>query len=205
MKHLRPAIVLVVLFVLITGVVFPLAVTAVAQVAFPNQANGSLVRENGTVVGSELLGQTFTAPKYFHSRPSAAGSGYDAANSSGTNLGPISDKWLNGIPDDPQTPADESYAGVKQLAAAYRQENGLGSDVVLPSDAVTRSASGLDPHISVKNAELQTPRVARARGLTTDEVRKLIAESTDTPFLSLFGDPAVNVLKLNLSLDRVAK
>lgn len=199
-----PSIALTLWFILITGLVFPFAVFGISQAIFPHQANGSLITDpKGQVIGSRIIGQTFTKPEYFHPRPSASGSGYDGANSSGTNLGPSSDKLINGIPDDQNTPEiDESYAGVKQLAAAYRIENGLGADIVIPADAVTRSASGLDPHISVANARLQTSRVANARGMQLDDVRKLIEENTDARFVGIFGGPGVNVLLLNMSLDR---
>lgn len=201
MKYLRPAIVLTLFFVVVTGFVFPLVVTGIAQAAFPKQANGSLIRaSDGTVVGSELIGQSFAKPEYFHPRPSAAGNGYDGANSSGTNLGPTSDKLINGV-HDPKNPSND-FDGVKDLAAAYRKENGLSPDTVVPVDAVTRSASGLDPHIGVRNAELQAPRVAKARGLSLDEVRQRIRECTDPAFAGIFGEPAVNVLKLNLALRR---
>jgi len=135
MKHLRPAILLTVFFVVLMGIGFPVAVWAVGRVTFPNQASGSLVKDaHGNVVGSSLLGQSFTKPEYFHPRPSAAGSGYDAANSSGTNLGPISDKLVNGIKDDPATKdVDETYLGFKDLAKAYREENGLAPDAVIPA------------------------------------------------------------------------
>lgn len=201
MKLIRSALVLTLFFVLLAGLAFPMLVTGGAQALFPHQANGSLVVANGNVVGSEIIGQSFAKPEFFHPRPSAAGSGYDASNSSGTNLGPTSDKLINGIADDPATKdADESYAGVKQLAEAYRTENGLAADTVLPADAVTRSASGLDPHISVRNAELQAGRVAKARNLDVEKVRSLIRTHTDGAFLGIFGEPAVNVLALNRSL-----
>jgi K+-transporting ATPase ATPase C chain len=205
--YVWPSIALTLWFVIGTGIVFPLVIWGIAQAVFPHQANGSMVtNEQGQVIGSENLGQTFTKPEYFHTRPSAAGSGYDAANSSGTNLGPVSDKLINGIEDDPSTPdADESYAGVKQLAAAYRAENGLAADTILPADAVTRSASGLDPHISVANAKLQAQRVATARGVSLDQVMSLINENTDPSFLGVFGEPGVNVLKLNLALDKTTR
>lgn len=202
MKHLRPAILLTLFFVFVTGLAFPAVITGISQVVFPKQANGSLIVQDGKVVGSELIGQGFAKPEYFHPRPSAAGSGYDAANSSGTNLGPTSDKLINGVQDDPKTKdTDESYDGVKQLAEKYRKENGLPADAILPADAVTRSASGLDPHISPRNAELQLARVAKARGMDEANIRALIAANTDGPFVGVFGDPAVNVLKLNRALD----
>jgi len=205
MKHLRPAILLTLFFVVVTGIAFPLVVWAVAGVAFPSQAGGSLIRDaRGSVVGSSLLGQTFTKPEYFHPRPSAAGAGYDAANSSGTNLGPTSDKLVNGIEDDPQTKeVDETYLGFKDLADAYRQENGLAADAVVPADAVTRSASGLDPDISPGNAELQVARIAKARGLDPARVRQLVADNTQGRTLGIIGEPRVNVLRVNLALDSV--
>lgn len=204
LKQLRPAVMSVVILTILTGFVFPLFITVIAQAAFPHQAKGSLITQGGKVIGSELIGQTFTAPGYFHPRPSAAGAGYDAANSSGTNLGPTSSKQIQGIKDDPKTPADESYAGIPQLAKAYRTENGLPESSPLPADAVTRSASGLDPHISPANAGLQAGRVAKQRGLSADAVNRLIVEATEGRQLGFLGEPRVNVLKLNLALDSAA-
>jgi len=167
---------------------YPLVVYGIAQVAFPHKANGSLiVAKDGTVRGSELLGQNFTEAKYFHPRPSAAGGGYDAANSSGSNLGPTSQKLNDAI---------------KDRIAAYRAENGLKETDPVPADAVTASGSGLDPHISLHNAELQAPRIAKARNLSADKVRELIKQNTDSADLSILGEPGVNVLKLNLALDK---
>lgn len=205
MKHLRPALVLTGFFVVVTGLLFPGVIWAIGQTAFPNQANGSLVRDaQGRLVGSALIGQSFTKPEYFHPRPSAAGSGYDAANSSGTNLGPLSSKLINGIDDDPATSdVDETYLGYRDLARAYREENGLAPDAIIPADAATRSGSGLDPHISVENAELQVARVARARNRSADGVRRLVREHEEGRLLGMLGEPRVNVLLLNLSLDRV--
>jgi K+-transporting ATPase ATPase C chain len=203
MKHLRPAILLTVFFVVLTGIGFPMAVWAVGRVTFPAQASGSLVKDShGNVVGSSLIGQAFTKPEYFHPRPSAAGSGYDAANSSGTNLGPTSDKLINGVKDDPATKdVDETFLGFKDLAKAYREENGLPPDAVIPADAATRSASGLDPDISPANAALQVARVAKARGLGAERVQQVLAANTSGRTLGLFGEPRVNVLQLNLALD----
>jgi K+-transporting ATPase ATPase C chain len=203
MKQLRPAILLTVFFIVLCGIGFPVAVWAIGRVAFPSQAGGSLIKDaHGNVVGSSLLGQTFAKPEYFHPRPSAAGNGYDAANSGGTNLGPTSDKLINGIKDDPATKdVDETYLGFKDLAKAYREENGLAADAVIPADAVTRSASGLDPDISPANADLQVARVAKARGLSADRVRELVAAHTSGRTLGVFGEPRVNVLELNLGLD----
>ena len=194
LKSLRPALVSVLAFTLLFGLIFPALITAIAQVAMPNQANGSLVSRDGKVIGSRLIGQNFSAPKYFHPRPSAAGDGYDAASSGGTNLGPTSDKLINGAKDG-------SFDGVKQLAAKYRAENGLAADATVPVDAATRSASGLDPQISPANAALQAPRVARARGLDEDKVRALIAANTQARGLGVLGEAGVNVLELNLALD----
>jgi K+-transporting ATPase ATPase C chain len=203
MKQIRPAILLTVFFVLVTGLAFPGVVWAIGRVAFPGQAGGSLLTDaKGTVVGSALLGQAFTKPGYFHPRPSAAGSGYDAANSSGTNLGPTSDKLINGVKDDPATKdVDESFPGFVELARLYREENGLAPDATIPADAATRSASGLDPDISPANAELQVARVAKARSLEPGAVRQLVLAGTTPRALGIFGEPRVNVLKLNLALD----
>jgi K+-transporting ATPase ATPase C chain len=203
MKHLRPAIVLTAFFVVLFGLLFPGAVWAVGNAIFPHQAGGSLIKDaKGNVIGSELIGQTFTKPEYFHPRPSAAGAGYDGANSSGTNLGPTSDKLVNGIKDDPATKdVDESYPSFNDLARAYREENGLAADAVIPADAATRSASGLDPDISPASAQLQVARVAKARGLSPDRLQALVREQTQGRALGFIGEPHVNVLELNLALD----
>ncbi len=201
MKLLRPAIALTFLFIVLTGLAFPLVVFGAAQGLFPRQANGSLVRDShGRVVGSLLIGQAFTKSEYFHGRPSAAGSGYDANNSGGTNLGPTSDKLINGI-HDPKNPSGD-FDGVVDLAKAVRLENGLSADAMLPSDAVTRSGSGLDPEISVENANLQAARVAKARGLTTEKVRAVIEEHAVGSNSASFGPRRVNVLEINLALDK---
>ena len=183
--------------------------TRSATLVLRRQADGSLIDRQGNsaapdeAVGSSLLGQRFKAPEYFHPRPSAAGSGYDAANSSGTNLGPLSDKLLNGVADDPKTKdVDESFAGIKQLVEAYRAENELPAGALVPGDAVTRSASGLDPDITPANAGLQAARIATARGVGVDEVRALLDRQTKGRQWGLFGDPRVNVLETNLALDR---
>ena len=206
LKQLRPAIMSVLVFAIFTGLIFPSVITMIAKAMFPHQAGGSLIEQNGKVVGSEIIGQNFTAPGYFHPRPSAAGSGYDASASGGTNLGPTSDKLINGVhkklPDGKDDPSN--FDGIKDLAAAYRKENGLPNNAPVPADAVTRSASGLDPHISPANAALQVARVAKARELSEDQVQKLVAENTAGRQLGFLGEPAVNVLKLNLALDNVA-
>jgi K+-transporting ATPase ATPase C chain len=178
---------------LVLGVVccglYPLIVFGVAQTLFRDKANGSLIVDQaGTIRGSKLLAQGFTNPKYFHPRPSAAGNGYDAANSGGSNLGPTSQKLRDAI---------------KDRIATYRKENGLSADQDVPADAVTASGSGLDPHISPRNAEFQVPRVAKARGLSEDKVRELIRENTEGRDLSILGDLGANVLQLNLALDQL--
>lgn len=207
--HLWAAVASTVVLTVIVGGIYPLIVWGLAQAVFPVKANGSLVKRDGTyttkseeAVGSAIIGQTFAAPIYFHPRPSAAGAGYDASASSGTNLGPLSVKLLNGIANDPATPdTDESYAGVKQLVAAYRSENGLADNAPVPADAVTRSGSGLDPHISPANAALQVARVAKARGVDVSVVQKLVDEFRESPDLGFMGESAVNVMRLNLALD----
>lgn len=200
MKHIRPAIAITLFFIVFCGLIFPAVVYGFAQVLFPHQANGSFVKDaKGNMVGSSLIAQSFAKPEYFHPRPSAAGNGYDPTNTGGTNLGPTSDKLINGV-HDPKNPSND-FDGIKDLAVKYRSENGLAADAVLPADAVTRSASGLDPDISVENADLQAARVATARGIGEDKVKALIADHTQGAFLGLFGDARVNVLELNLALD----
>jgi potassium-transporting ATPase KdpC subunit len=166
--------------------IYPALVWAIAQGLFPAQANGSLISVKGQVIGSSLLAQKFTGTGYFHPRPSAAGDGYDAANSGGSNLGPTSRKLID---------------AVKERVAAYRAENNLAPGVLIPADAVTASASGLDPHISVKNALLQASRVARARGIGEQVLQKKILSHTEGRDLGIFGEPRVNVLMLNLEMD----
>ncbi len=180
---IRPAIVILLLFTLITGLIYPLAITVVAQVILPHQANGSLVRDGNRVVGSELIGQIFARPEYFHARPSAAGKGYDATASSGSNLGPTS-KQL----------ADNIKSGV-DLARAD------GVTGTVPADMVTASGSGLDPDISPANAFAQVPRVAKARSLSEAQVRTLVERSITGPTLGFMGEAHVNVLALNRQLD----
>jgi K+-transporting ATPase ATPase C chain len=177
----------------------------IAQAVFPRQANGSLITgPDGKVVGSELIGQGFTKPEYFHPRPSAAGSGYDPTSSGGTNLGPTSDKLINGIhkklPNGKDDPGN--FDGIKDLAAAYRQENGMPANAPLPADAVTRSASGLDPDISPANAENQVARVSRARGVPAERITEILHAHSQGRQLGFLGEPRVNVLMLNLDLDK---
>jgi len=186
----------------VTGLGYPLAVTGLAQVMFPHRANGSIVVDDkGREVGSELIGQGFADPAYVRPRPSSTG--YDAANSGGTQLGTTSKKLRDGQPDDPATKdTDESFVGVKDLAAAFRADNGLPAGVEVPADAVSRSASGIDPHVSPDTANLQAPRIARARGVAVDRVQAVIAEHTEGRELGFLGEPRVNVLAVNLALDR---
>lgn len=189
-SEIRPAIVATLVMATICCGLYPLAVSAIARLAFPHQADGSLiVNQDGVIVGSALIGQNFTGEKYFHPRPSGAGArGYDAASSGGSNLGPTSRKLAKLI---------------QQRIADYRTGNGLSPDQQVPADAVTASASGLDPHISPANAALQTARVARARALPPENVRDLIAANTDHAAFGLLGADGVNVLKLNLALDAI--
>ena len=188
-SEIRGAVVATFVLAVVCCGLYPLVVWGIAQVAFHDKANGSLIIEkDGTVRGSKLLGQNFTAEKYFHPRPSAAGNGYDAANSSGSNLGPTSQKLNDSIKGSIET---------------YRKENGLKETDPVPADAVTASGSGLDPHISVENAARQLARVAKARRLPEQQVGDLVNKYTDKPDLGVLGDAGVNVLLLNLALDEL--
>jgi K+-transporting ATPase ATPase C chain len=170
----------------LTGIAYPLAMTGAAQVAFPNRADGWLVKRDGRVVGSRLIGQNFSGARYFHPRPSAAGDGYDAMSSSASNLGPTNPDLI---------------AEVRKRVAAYRADNRVPAGTAVPADAVTASGSGLDPHISTANARLQAPRVARVRGMSVSAVLDLLDEHTDGRSLGFLGEAGVNVLELNLALD----
>lgn len=186
---LKRAFLLLLLMTLLTGIIYPLAVTGLAQALFSRQANGLLVYRDGIPVGSALIGQNFSAPRYFHGRPSAAGQdGYDASSSSGSNLGPTS-KVLH----------DNVAGKVSQV----RSQNGLSQDSPVPADMVMSSASGLDPHISPESALLQVPRVAKVRQLPEQRVRDLVEKQVERPQLGLLGETRVNVLKLNLALDEI--
>jgi potassium-transporting ATPase KdpC subunit len=191
LKELLTSILATLVFAVLLCGIFPLIIFGAGQLFFPQKANGSLIESSDRrIIGSELLGQNFAGAKYFHPRPSAAGAnGYDAASSSGSNLGPTSQKLMD---------------AVKQRVETYRAENGLAADALVPGDAVTASGSGLDPHISVKNAELQAPRVAKERGLSLDALKAEIAKATDGRPLGILGEPGVNVLKLNIALDKTA-
>jgi K+-transporting ATPase ATPase C chain len=207
-NHITTSIRMTIVLLVICCGAYPLIVWGFGHIFFPYQANGSLIKNaQGQVIGSELLAQGFTKPEYFWPRPSAAGNGYDPTQSGGTNLGPTSDKLINGVhkPNLKNGQPDPSdFDGTKDLAAQYRTANGLPADYPVPVDAVTRSASGLDPHISPANAALQAPRVAKARGIDVDAVKKLIAQNTQRRSLGFLGEPAVNVLDLNLALDKAA-
>jgi K+-transporting ATPase ATPase C chain len=187
-QQARTAILMVIVLTVLLGIAYPLVMTGLSQLIFPNQANGSLIRDSsGNIVGSALLAQNFSKPEYFHPRPSAAGAdGYDATSSGGSNLGPTNQKLIDAARD---------------RAIAYREENGLAVDAPVPVDAVTTSASGLDPDISPANALLQASRVARARNVPEDQVRALVNQYTEGRTLGILGEPRVNVLQLNRALD----
>jgi K+-transporting ATPase ATPase C chain len=238
-KELGPAFRMMLVFTVLTGLIYPIAMTGISKVIFPKQAGGSLVTVNGKIVGSSLIGQNFSKDEYFHPRPSAAGNGYDATASSGSNLGPTSAKLLRGttkmddkknevvdfdglslrlvhysldndIPYESSMPLDQ-FKNVKgdlddvKLIKAFNDEKTplvFKPKASIPADAVTASASGLDPHISAANAEMQAGRVAKARKASPDQVKQLIAQSTERPDLGFLGEPRVNVLMLNIALDQ---
>ena len=183
------ALTMLALAIILCGV-YPLVVWGIAQTVFPSQAKGSLVEVEGKIVGSSLLAQNFSGAQYFHPRPSVAGdTGYDGTSSGGSNLGPLSQKL---------------YDQIKERVASYHSENNLPAATLVPADAVTASGSGLDPHISWRNAEIQAPRVAQARKLSAGEVTRLIQDLTEGPDLGFLGEPRVNVLRLNLALDALS-
>ncbi|HUE52741.1 MAG TPA: potassium-transporting ATPase subunit KdpC [Terriglobales bacterium] len=183
-KNLITAVLMTIATTVLLGIIYPLVVTAIAQVLFPRQANGQLIQRDGKTVGSAIIGQSFSGPAYFHSRPSAAGNGYDAANTNGSQLGPTNQKLIDRVKGD--------------VSAA--QANNPG--VPVPIDLVTASASGIDPHITPAAAEFQLPRIAKERGTTADRLRPLVARHTEGRQLGFLGEPRVNVLELNLELDQ---
>lgn len=238
-EQILPGLRVKIFFTIVLGIVYPLAMTGISQAIFPKQANGSLITAGNKVIGSEIIGQNFTKPEYFHPRPSSAGSGYDGTASAGSNLGPTSAKLLHGtIKTDDKKNEVVDFDGLSLRILHYCIDNGISytssapldqfkdasgnlDDVKLikafnnekaplvfrpktplPADAVTGSASGLDPHISPANAQLQTARVAKARNVPADQLNHLVAQFTENPDLGLLGEPRVNVLKLNLALDR---
>ncbi len=225
--YLRPAIAMTILFTIITGLIYPGIITGLAQLIFPYQANGSLHMVNGKVIGSDLIGQYWTSSKYFHGRPSATvnPSGtpapYEADNSAPSNIGPTDNSLINGngtqvtvtagtpVPANATPVAGQkntyyipgTYAGVKNYADQFRKENNLDPNTPLPSDIVTASASGLDPHVSIEAANLQVNRIAQVRGLSTSKVQQIVNDHIHGRFLGIFGEPYINVLELNLALD----
>jgi K+-transporting ATPase ATPase C chain len=238
-EQILPGLRIKIFFTVLLGVVYPLVMTGISQAIFPKQANGSLITLNGKVIGSEIIGQNFTKPEYFHPRPSAAGSGYDATASGGSNLGPTSAKLIRGttkmddkknevvdfdginlrivhycidndIPYESSVPLDrfkDSHGDLDdvKLIKAFNDDKAplvFTPKAPIPADAVTASASGLDPHISPDSAQAQAARVAKARGIPADQVNRLAAQFTESPDLGLLGEPRVNVLKLNLALDQ---
>jgi potassium-transporting ATPase KdpC subunit len=238
-EQILPGLRIKLFLTIVLGVVYPLAITAISQVVFPHQANGSLIKVGDKVIGSEIIGQNFTKPEYFHPRPSSAGGGYDASASSGSNLGPTSAKLIHGtIKMDDKKNEIVDFEGISLRVVHYCIENDIpyessvpldrfkdasgGLDDVklikafnddkaplvftpkapIPADAVTGSASGLDPHITPDSAQVQAARVAKARGITIDQTNQIIAEFTEGPDLGLLGEPRVNVLRLNLALNQ---
>jgi K+-transporting ATPase ATPase C chain len=239
LRELKPALLMMLVMTVLTGLLYPAVVTGIAQVAFRDQANGSLITVNGQAIGSRLIGQSFTKDEYFHPRPSSAGSGYDPTATAGSNLGPTSAKLLNGTTkmDDKTKQEVVDFDGIKDRVVHYCVDNDLAyessipldkfkddkgnlddvqlikafgdgkrplvfaSKVPIPADAVTASASGIDPHISPANALIQAARVAKARGVTVEQVQTLVDEHTEGRAWGILGEPTVNVLEVNLALD----
>jgi K+-transporting ATPase ATPase C chain len=238
-EQILPGLRIKLFMTIVFGIVYPLAITGISQVVFPHQANGSLIKVGGKVIGSEIIGQNFTKPEYFHPRPSSAGAGYDATASSGSNLGPTSAKLIHGtVKMDDKKNEVVDFEGISLRIVHYCIENKIpyessvpldrfkdakgGLDDVklikafnddkaplvftpkapIPADAVTASASGLDPHITPDSAQVQANRVAKARGIPIDQANQIVAEFTEGPSLGLLGEPRVNVLRLNLALDQ---
>lgn len=187
MKEIFKSIKIYLIFTLLLGLVYPLFITAIAQIAIPYQANGSLIKKDGNVIGSSLIGQNFDKPEYFHPRPSAVD--YNGQGSGGSNLGPSSKKLMNTVADR-----------IKKV----REENNIDKNIKIPADMVLSSSSGLDPHISIENTNFQVKRVAKARGISENQIKKLVNKNIDPDFLEIWGQPGVNVLKLNLALDSAA-
>lgn len=203
-RQLLPAVGMVFMFTLLLGLAYPLIITGAGQLLFGERADGQLIRLNGRVIGSRLIGQQFDGPRYFHARPSAVDyeSGPDPAH--GSNEGPTSDRLLFGIDDPTTRDLDESMTdGVDDRVREYRRQNGLGETAEVPVDAVTGSGSGLDPQISISNARIQASRVAAARGIDEDRVLALVDQHTTGRFLGFLGEPGVNVLELNLAVDKL--
>ncbi len=238
-EQILPGLRIKIFFTIVLGIAYPLAMTGISQAVFPHKANGSLITQNGKVIGSEIIGQSFTKPEYFHPRPSSAGGGYDPTATNGSQLGPTSAKLLHGttkkddkgnevvdfdglslrvvhycvendIPYTSSVPLDQFKTASGdlddvKLIKAFNDDKAplvFTPKTALPADAVTGSASGLDPHISPANAQAQAARVAKARGISTDQANQLVAQDTEAPDLGLLGEPRVNVLKLNLALDQ---
>lgn len=238
-EQILPGLRIKIFMTVVLGLAYPLLMTGIAQVIFPKQANGSLIKAGDKVIGSDLIGQSFSKPEYFHPRPSSAGSGYDASASGGSNLGPTSAKLIHGTTKmDDKKNEEVDFEGINLRVVHYSLENGIPyessvpldqfkdangnlDDVKLikafrddtaplvftpkapiPADAVTASASGLDPHISPASAQVQVARIAKARGIPVDQANQLVAQFTEGPDLGLLGEPRVNVLKLNLALDQ---